>query len=140
MTCNGHGLAQAPYIGTLIADLIVDGERNEDLEVLWAKRPTFPRPMMMGRLGLRMIWAVDRFNDLVNVWTWRDSTMDKCARCQWRDERRLAERAQRRQAGCVVLVALGRAATIGPVSVRTTDRRVPLASRRGPARRGVRRR
>ncbi|WP_030690390.1 FAD-binding oxidoreductase [Streptomyces globisporus] len=66
IACNGHGLAQAPYVGSLIADLIVDGERHEDLEALWTKEPKFPRPMMMGPLGLRTIWAVDRFNDLVN--------------------------------------------------------------------------
>ncbi|GAA1209806.1 NAD(P)/FAD-dependent oxidoreductase [Prauserella alba] len=66
IACNGHGLAQAPYVGSLMADLIVDGRRHEDLEVLWRKKPRFPRPMMMGPLGLRTIWAVDRFNDLVN--------------------------------------------------------------------------
>lgn len=66
IACNGHGLAQAPYVGSLIADLIVDGERHEDLEGLWMKKPKFPRPMMMGPLGLRTIWAVDRFNDFVN--------------------------------------------------------------------------
>ncbi|MBW1595593.1 FAD-binding oxidoreductase [Streptomyces sp. JJ38] len=53
--CNGHGLAQAPYTGSLIADLIVDGERHEDLEAIWAKKPTFPRPVMMGAAGLRTI-------------------------------------------------------------------------------------
>ncbi|MGW2079124.1 NAD(P)/FAD-dependent oxidoreductase [Streptomyces sp. NPDC001939] len=51
IACNGHGLAQAPYVGTLIADPIVDGERHEDLEGLWMKEPKFPRPMMMGPLG-----------------------------------------------------------------------------------------
>lgn len=66
IACNGHGLAQAPYVGTLIADAIVDGERHEDLRTLWCDEPRFPRPMMMGRAGLRMIWAVDRFNDMVN--------------------------------------------------------------------------
>ncbi|MEV4647280.1 FAD-dependent oxidoreductase [Saccharopolyspora sp. NPDC049357] len=66
IACNGHGLAQAPYVGSLMADLIVDGQRHEDLEVLWKKTPNFPRPMMMGPLGLRTIWAVDRFNDVVN--------------------------------------------------------------------------
>ena len=66
IACNGHGLAQAPYVGSLIADLIVDGERPEDLDVLWADEPTFPRPLMMGRLGLRIIWAVDRLNDAIN--------------------------------------------------------------------------
>lgn len=66
IVCNGHGLAQAPYVGTLMADRIVGGERHEHLEVLWATKPAFPRPVMMGRLGLRMIWAVDRFNDAIN--------------------------------------------------------------------------
>ncbi|MFE0021009.1 NAD(P)/FAD-dependent oxidoreductase [Amycolatopsis sp. NPDC059021] len=66
IACNGHGLAQAPYVGTLIADAIIDGERHEDLQTLWAAKPKFPRPMMMSRLGLRTIWAVDRFNDLIN--------------------------------------------------------------------------
>lgn len=66
IACNGHGLAQAPYIGTLIADAIVDGRLHEDLETLWQERVAFPRPMMMGRLGLRIIWAVDRFNDSIN--------------------------------------------------------------------------
>lgn len=66
IACNGHGLAQAPYVGTLIADAIVDGERHPDLETLWQEKPRFPRPMMMGRTGLRTIWAVDRLSDLVN--------------------------------------------------------------------------
>ncbi|MGW4826895.1 NAD(P)/FAD-dependent oxidoreductase [Amycolatopsis japonica] len=66
IACNGHGLAQAPYVGSLIADLIVDGERHEDLAALWVEKAEFPRPMMMGPLGLRTIWAVDRFNDFVN--------------------------------------------------------------------------
>ncbi|NYI44428.1 glycine/D-amino acid oxidase-like deaminating enzyme [Nocardioides aromaticivorans] len=66
IACNGHGLAQAPYVGTLIADAIVDGERHEDLETIWQEEPRFPRPVMMGRAGLRTIWAVDRFNDMVN--------------------------------------------------------------------------
>ncbi len=66
IACNGHGLAQAPYLGALIADAIVDGERPEDLETVWAEKPKFPRPVMVGRAGLRTIWTVDRFNDLVN--------------------------------------------------------------------------
>jgi glycine/D-amino acid oxidase-like deaminating enzyme len=66
VACNGHGLAQAPYVGTLIADHIVDGERHEDLETIWQARPRFPRPMMMGRTGLRTIWAYDRIADAVN--------------------------------------------------------------------------
>lgn len=66
IACNGHGLAQAPYVGTLIADAIVDGERHEDLQTLWQEKPRFPRPVMMGRSGLRTIWAYDRLLDMVN--------------------------------------------------------------------------
>ncbi len=66
IACNGHGLAQAPYLGSLMADLIVDGKPHEDLQALWQQKPKFPPPMMIGPWGLRTIWAVDRFNDLVN--------------------------------------------------------------------------
>ncbi|MGW1930325.1 hypothetical protein [Streptomyces sp. NPDC001919] len=55
IACNGQGLAQAPCVGTLIADLIVDGKRPEDLDFLWADEPEFPRPTMMSRLGLRTV-------------------------------------------------------------------------------------
>ncbi|NMO03502.1 FAD-binding oxidoreductase [Gordonia sp. TBRC 11910] len=66
VACNGHGLAQAPYLGSLIADLIVDGTRHDDLDAVWQAEPKFAPPMMMGPLGLRTIWLVDRFNDLIN--------------------------------------------------------------------------
>ena len=66
VACNGHGLAQAPYVGTLIADAIVDGERHADLETIWQATPRFPRPMMMSPSGLRTIWAYDRLCDRVN--------------------------------------------------------------------------
>lgn len=66
IACNGHGLAQAPYVGTMMADLVVDGVRPPDLDVLWHDKSRFPRPFMMGRTGLRTIWLVDRFNDAVN--------------------------------------------------------------------------
>jgi glycine/D-amino acid oxidase-like deaminating enzyme len=64
--CNGHGLAQAPYIGSLIADAIVDGTRHEDLASIWINEPKFPPFLMMGRAGLRTAWAVDRIGDLFN--------------------------------------------------------------------------
>ncbi|MGW8354254.1 NAD(P)/FAD-dependent oxidoreductase [Streptomyces wedmorensis] len=66
IACNGHGLAQAPYVGSLIADMIIDGHRHDDLEHVWTRKSAFPRAVMLGRLGLRMIWTVDRWNDLVN--------------------------------------------------------------------------
>ncbi|HEY7010923.1 MAG TPA: FAD-binding oxidoreductase [Jatrophihabitantaceae bacterium] len=66
IACNGHGLTQAPYVGSLIADLIVDGSRPEDLDVIWQDKPKFPPFVLMGRTGVRAIWAVDRLCDLVN--------------------------------------------------------------------------
>ena len=66
VACNGHGLAQAPYVGTLIADAIVDGERHDDLQTMWHEKPRFPRPVMMSRPGLRTIWAYDRVLDMIN--------------------------------------------------------------------------
>jgi glycine/D-amino acid oxidase-like deaminating enzyme len=64
--CNGHGLAQAPYIGAMIADLIVDGTRPADLDVIWADKPSFAPFFLMGRTGLRLVWVVDRLCDLAN--------------------------------------------------------------------------
>jgi glycine/D-amino acid oxidase-like deaminating enzyme len=66
ISCNGHGLAQAPYIGLLIADYIVDGTRHEDLEGIWKPEPMFPPFVMMGRIGLRTVWALDRIGDFFN--------------------------------------------------------------------------
>lgn len=64
--CNGHGLAQAPYIGSLIADNVVDGTMHEDLKGIWLDEPKFPAFFMMGKAGLRTIWALDRFGDVFN--------------------------------------------------------------------------
>jgi len=66
IACNGHGLAQAPYVGSLIADLIVDGARHEDLAGIWAEKAKFPPFAMVGPRGLRTVWALDRFTDLIN--------------------------------------------------------------------------
>lgn len=66
IACNGHGLAQAPYVGSLIADLIVDGTRHEDLDDIWAEEPKFPPFALVGPLGLRTVWAIDRLNDMFN--------------------------------------------------------------------------
>lgn len=64
--CNGHGLAQAPYIGSLIADHIVDGTMHDDLAGIWKDDAKFPPFMMMSPAGLRTVWAVDRLNDMFN--------------------------------------------------------------------------
>lgn len=68
LACNGHGLAQATYIGSLIADRIATGVVPDDLRTIWVEEPNFGRavPLLMGRLGLRAAWAADRFNDMIN--------------------------------------------------------------------------
>ncbi|GGO86146.1 putative oxidoreductase [Nocardioides phosphati] len=64
--CNGHGLAQAPYIGSLIADNIVDGTMHDDLKGIWLDEPKFPPFLMMSPAGLRTVWALDRLCDVFN--------------------------------------------------------------------------
>ncbi|MFV0459068.1 MAG: NAD(P)/FAD-dependent oxidoreductase [Actinomycetales bacterium] len=64
--CNGHGLCQAPYIGSLIADTIVDGRMPEDLGAVWAAKNTFAPIVLMDRFSLRAIWLVDRVADAAN--------------------------------------------------------------------------
>lgn len=61
--CNGHGLAQAPYLGTLIADRITGEGPQDDLRAVWRERPRFaPAPALRGP-ALRAIWAADRISD-----------------------------------------------------------------------------
>ncbi|MFF0493985.1 NAD(P)/FAD-dependent oxidoreductase [Nocardia sp. NPDC004068] len=68
LPCNGHGLAQAPYIGSLIADRIATATTPPDLHTIWTANPKFGHtvPLLMGPLGLRAAWTLDRFNDMIN--------------------------------------------------------------------------
>jgi glycine/D-amino acid oxidase-like deaminating enzyme len=60
---NGHGIAQAPYLGTLVADRLAGDAPHEHLETLWKKRPRFaPAPLFSGP-ALRLAWALDRVGD-----------------------------------------------------------------------------
>ena len=60
---NGHGLAQAPYLGTLVADRLAGDEPHEDLRAVWRERPRFgPAPLFTGP-SLRGAWAIDRLSD-----------------------------------------------------------------------------
>ncbi|SFJ59707.1 NAD(P)/FAD-dependent oxidoreductase [Amycolatopsis regifaucium] len=43
LACNGHGLAQATYIGSLIADRIATGITPDDLHTIWIDEPKFGR-------------------------------------------------------------------------------------------------
>ena len=63
IACNGHGLSQAPYLGTLLADRIVGDRPHEDLGPLWRERPRFAPSPVLNTPVLRTVWAVDRLAD-----------------------------------------------------------------------------
>lgn len=62
MACNGHGLPQAPYLGTLVADHIGGKGMHDDLKVLWRKTPRFA-PGVVNPFTVRAAWLVDRVLD-----------------------------------------------------------------------------
>ena len=60
---NGHGLAQAPYLGALLADRLAGDAPHDDLQVVWRERPRFfPAPLFSG-FGVKMGWRIDRLTD-----------------------------------------------------------------------------
>jgi len=60
---NGHGLAQAPYLGTLMAERLVSGTTHDDLGTIWRDVPRFlPAPLFTAP-ALRLGWAIDRTSD-----------------------------------------------------------------------------
>ncbi|MFM9373010.1 NAD(P)/FAD-dependent oxidoreductase [Streptomyces sp. Da 82-17] len=63
IACNGHGLAQAPYLGTLLADRLVDGRSPDDLDTVWRQRPRFAPALVFNAPVMRAMWAADRRAD-----------------------------------------------------------------------------
>jgi len=63
---NGHGLAQAPYLGSLLADRLGGAGSHEDLQVLWRQRPRFAPAPLFSAPALKAGWAFDRFYDRIN--------------------------------------------------------------------------
>ncbi|MER5390893.1 FAD-binding oxidoreductase [Saccharopolyspora sp. NPDC002686] len=61
--CNGHGLAQAPYLGTLLADRLAGDELHDDLGTVWRVQPRFAPSLFCSPLTLRTMWAIDRLSD-----------------------------------------------------------------------------
>ncbi|MFD9906705.1 NAD(P)/FAD-dependent oxidoreductase [Streptomyces sp. NPDC059063] len=61
--CNGHGLAQSPYLGTLLADRLAGGQAHDDLTAVWRARPRFAPMPVFSAPTLRAAWAVDRIAD-----------------------------------------------------------------------------
>ena len=64
--CNGHGLAQAPYVGSMIADVIAGDAPHEDLVAIWRAKPKFAPSPALSRPGLWAVYRYDRLADRVN--------------------------------------------------------------------------
>lgn len=60
--CNGHGLAQAAYLGHHIGDYLSDKGMHEDLQVVWRPKPRFA-PGVVYPPMLRLAWLADRITD-----------------------------------------------------------------------------
>lgn len=60
---NGHGLAQAPYLGTLIAKRMADGVGHPDLDRLWRGEGRFLPAPAFSRPAVRLAWHLDRISD-----------------------------------------------------------------------------
>ncbi|KUL55499.1 oxidoreductase [Streptomyces sp. NRRL F-4489] len=60
--CNGHGLAQSPYLGTLLADRLAGDRTHEDLAAVWRTRPRFAPPVFSAP-ALHAAWTIDRVSD-----------------------------------------------------------------------------
>lgn len=63
VSCNGHGLAQAPYVGHLLADHLAGAPRHADLDVIWRRRPRYLPAPLFTRPALDFAWRVDRVAD-----------------------------------------------------------------------------
>lgn len=64
--CNGHGLAQAPYLGTLLADRLAGDEPHDDLRAVWREQPRFRPSLILTRPALKAAWAIDRVSDRIS--------------------------------------------------------------------------
>ncbi|MGW9048442.1 NAD(P)/FAD-dependent oxidoreductase [Streptomyces lydicus] len=63
VSCNGHGLAQSPYIGTLLADRLAGDELHDHLRAVWRPRPPYMPSFALGAPTLKAGWAADRISD-----------------------------------------------------------------------------
>ncbi|MFF7774863.1 NAD(P)/FAD-dependent oxidoreductase [Streptomyces tanashiensis] len=61
--CNGHGLAQAPYLGTLLADRLAGNALHDDLTAVWRERPRFAPSPVFNAAALGTAWWIDRLSD-----------------------------------------------------------------------------
>ncbi|WP_280236438.1 NAD(P)/FAD-dependent oxidoreductase [Nocardia cyriacigeorgica] len=62
LACNGHGFAQAQYVGHLLADRVVGAPLHEDLAAIWHGRKRF-WPSFVSGPALYSGWLADRAAD-----------------------------------------------------------------------------
>ncbi|NEW35439.1 FAD-binding oxidoreductase [Nocardia cyriacigeorgica] len=60
--CNGHGFAQAQYVGHMLADHVTGAPRHEDLEAIWHGDKRF-WPSFVSNPALYLGWLADRAAD-----------------------------------------------------------------------------
>ncbi|MEV0063495.1 FAD-binding oxidoreductase [Nocardia sp. NPDC050718] len=60
--CNGHGFAQAQYVGHLLADHVTGAPRHADLEAIWHGSKRF-WPSFVSNPALYLGWLADRATD-----------------------------------------------------------------------------
>ncbi|MFB7997592.1 NAD(P)/FAD-dependent oxidoreductase [Streptomyces sp. NPDC056002] len=63
IACNGHGLAQAPHLGTLLADRLAGDRPHEDLGTVWRTRSRFAPALVFNGPAMQTLWALDRWAD-----------------------------------------------------------------------------
>jgi len=59
---NGHGLGQAPYLGTLAAERIL-GNENDHLSLLWRNGEWFAPVVLASEPAVKAGWLIDRLTD-----------------------------------------------------------------------------
>ncbi|MEZ2371328.1 NAD(P)/FAD-dependent oxidoreductase [Arthrobacter sp. RCC_34] len=67
ISCNGHGLAQSPYIGTLLADHLAGDEMHDDLKTLWRPNPPKVPAALLNTALFEAAWAFDRVTDRFRI-------------------------------------------------------------------------
>lgn len=65
LACNGHGLTQAPYVGSMLGEYLGGQEMPTDLRAIWRDSPRF-MPGVVNPLTLRLGWLDDRAKDFLD--------------------------------------------------------------------------
>ncbi|MFE3960743.1 NAD(P)/FAD-dependent oxidoreductase [Nocardia sp. NPDC059091] len=68
LACNGHGFAQAQYVGHLLAEHLAGAQLDEDLAAIWHGRKRFRRSLV-GGTALYAGWLADRASDRLSALT-----------------------------------------------------------------------